>query len=63
MHQYLEDKIMLLKLILGAVIGGALGYLYYKKVGCPNGSCKITSSPYNSTIYGALMGILFSSTL
>lgn len=54
---------MLLKLILGTVIGGILGYLYYKKAGCPNGRCKITSSPYNSTIYGALMGFLLSSTL
>ena len=63
MPKRLGGKVMILKLILGTVIGGVFGYLYYKKVGCPNGSCKITSSPYNSTIYGALMGFLLSSTL
>ncbi|MFU0832710.1 MAG: YtxH domain-containing protein [Oscillospiraceae bacterium] len=49
--------------IAGAVIGGVLGLLYYKKVGCPTGSCPITSSPYCSTLYGAIMGMLIGSFL
>ncbi len=45
------------KLILVGVIGGAIvGYLYYHYVGCLPGSCGITSSPVNSSIYGAMMG-------
>lgn len=48
----------MLKSILGAVIGAGLGFLYYKKVGCPSGSCPITSNPYSSTIYGAILGFL-----
>ena len=49
------------KMIIGIIVGGALGFLYYAKVGCVTGSCPITSSPYISTIYGAIMGFLFAS--
>lgn len=37
-------------------LGAAAGYSYYYFVGCNSGSCAITSSPVNSTIYGAVMG-------
>lgn len=40
-------------------IGCALGYGYYYFIGCHAGSCAITSNPVNSTIYGALIGILW----
>lgn len=50
----------MLKVILGIAIGGALGYLYHKKVGCASGTCPITSNPYISTIYGALIGLLLT---
>ncbi len=43
---------------LGIVIGAAGGYLYWYYVGCASGSCDITSSPVNSTLYGGLMGVL-----
>lgn len=45
--------------IIGIVVGAAGGYAYYAFVGCAGGSCAITSSPVNSTIYGAIMGALF----
>lgn len=41
---------------LGIVIGAVSGYLYWYFVGCASGSCAITSSPVNSTLYGGLMG-------
>ena len=41
---------------LGIVIGAAGGYLYWYYVGCMSGTCAITSSPVNSTLYGGLMG-------
>ena len=45
--------------LLFYVLGGALlGYLYYRIVGCRSGVCPITSSPYISTLYGALMGLM-----
>jgi len=44
--------------LIGILIGGIAGYLYYRLVGCANGTCMITSKPINSTLYGALMGYL-----
>lgn len=52
---------MIVRAIIGIIIGGVLGFFYYKKVGCPSGSCPITSNPYSSTIYGVVMGLLISS--
>jgi len=50
----------MLKMIIGAVIGGTLGFLYYKLIGCASGTCPITSKPLNSILYGAVMGLLLS---
>lgn len=47
---------MVLRRIIGAVI---LGFIYYKNIGCSTGACLITSSKYISTIYGALIGLLY----
>lgn len=49
-------------LLLGAVMGAIGGYLYYYFVGCASGTCPITSKPFNSTLYGAMMGGLLLST-
>ncbi len=46
--------------IIGAVLGAVLGFLYYKFVGCSSGACPITSNPYISTVYGAILGILIA---
>lgn len=47
--------------IIGIFVGAIGGYAYYYYVGCASGSCAITSRPVNSTIYGALMGMLLFS--
>lgn len=44
--------------IIGAVIGAVGGLSYWKFIGCESGTCKITSSPLNSTLYFALLGAL-----
>lgn len=44
--------------LLGALLGAAGGYLYWKFIGCSTGTCPITSSPTISTLYGVLMGSL-----
>jgi hypothetical protein len=49
--------------IIGALVGGMLGFLYYYFIGCSSGSCIITSKPINSTLYGALMGGLLVSII
>jgi hypothetical protein len=47
--------------ILGTILGAIGGYSYYYFVGCASGTCAITSSPLNSTIYGIFMGgLLFN---
>jgi hypothetical protein len=46
--------------ILGILIGGILGFAYYKFIGCSSGTCPITSNPISSIIYGAVMGSLLS---
>ena len=51
----------MIKYINAPIIGGSLGYLYYKKIGCASGTCPITSNPYASIIYGSIIGLLFAS--
>lgn len=46
------------RILLGVIIGGPVGYLYYYFIGCYSGTCAITSNPINSTIYGAILGAL-----
>lgn len=46
--------------ILPLLIGAAGGFLYYKFIGCAAGTCPITSNPWSSTIYGAVLGLLVS---
>jgi len=47
------------KLFLPVVFGALGGFLYYNFIGC-NGSCAITSSPVNSTLYGSLFGLILT---
>lgn len=42
--------------LIGAIAGAIGGYLYYYFVGCASGTCGITSSPVNSTLYFAVLG-------
>lgn len=50
------------KQIIGSGIGALAGFLYYYFVGCANGTCLITSNPFISTVYGALLGFLLVGT-
>jgi hypothetical protein len=54
-------SVMIIRLIIGVVIGAGLGFAYYKFVGCSSGSCPITSNPYISSLYGALIGGMLSA--
>ena len=42
-------------------IGMIAGFAYYYFIGCTSGSCPITSNPWLSTGYGALVGLVFTS--
>lgn len=50
------------RLLFFVVIGALLGYLYQRFIGCRTGTCPITSSPYLSALYGALIGYLLSGS-
>ena len=54
----------MLKYIIGALIGGVIGYfVFYKLIGCSNGTCPITANPYLSTAYGVVLGILLAAVI
>jgi hypothetical protein len=44
--------------VIGIVIGIIGGYIYYVKVGCVSGTCPITSNPYMTMLWGAIIGYL-----
>ncbi|HRT09015.1 MAG TPA: DUF6132 family protein [Candidatus Paceibacterota bacterium] len=54
---------MVLRILIGVVVGGALGFAYYKLVGCSSGACPLTSNPVISTLYGMALGGLVASSL
>lgn len=53
---------MILKIVIGAVLGGGLGFAYYKFIGCSSGTCSLTSHPVISSIYGAVLGALLATS-
>ena len=49
---------MMIRLVIGAVVGGLLGYAMYRFIGCSSGACPLTSNPWISTILGMVFGAL-----
>lgn len=47
-----------LKMVVYPLIGGILGFGYYKFIGCKSGTCPITRNPFISILYGAMLGLL-----
>ena len=50
----------MLKSVSFIIIGGVVGFGWQRFVGCRTGTCPITSNPYISTLYGAMMGLMLS---
>lgn len=47
--------------IAGFVMAGAVaGFAFHRFVGCRTGTCAIWASPFLSTGYGALLGLLLA---
>jgi hypothetical protein len=57
------SKKKMIVIVIGAVLGGIAGFLFYRFVGCSTGTCKIASNPYLSTVYWAFLGALLANLL
>ena len=57
-----KPKSMILRIIIGSVVGGGLGFAYYKFVGCSTGTCPLTSNPIISSLYGMVVGALVAGS-
>ena len=55
-------KSIIVKILLVVAFAG-LGFLYYIFIGCKSGFCAITSNPYITTGYGALIGAFIAFAL
>lgn len=53
---------MTARIIIGVLVGGGLGFAWYKLVGCSTGTCPLTSHPIISTLYGAVIGGILASS-
>jgi hypothetical protein len=51
------------KPFIGVVAGGVVGFLYFYFVGCKSGTCAITTNPYRSILFGALLGFFLTGSL
>ena len=47
--------------IAGLIIGAIAGWCYWYFVGCASGTCPITSKPFNSALYGSVVGAMVLS--
>ena len=54
---------MILRILIGLVIGGGLGFAWHKFVGCSTGACPLVANPWLSTLYGAAIGVLIASNV
>lgn len=55
-----KPPIMLVRATVGIVLGGLAGFGLYRYVGCADGTCLITSSPWGSVIYFMILGFILS---
>jgi hypothetical protein len=53
----------MIQVIIGAIVGGIFGFLFYRFIGCKTGSCVIAGNPYISTVYWAFLGGLVANLL
>ncbi|HEX9780437.1 MAG TPA: DUF6132 family protein [bacterium] len=50
-----------MRMVAGALLGALAGSLWSRLIGCATGACPITSKPFISMLYGALLGLLLAA--
>jgi hypothetical protein len=55
-----KAPVMLVRAVIGIVLGGLGGFGLYRYVGCADGTCLIASSPWGSVIYCMILGFVLS---
>lgn len=53
---------MILNVVIGAVLGAAAGFAWQRLIGCSTGACPLMGSPWVSTAYGLVAGILVATS-
>lgn len=49
-----------MKILMGIIVGGAIGFAVGHFGRCTTGACPLTSNPWISTIIGASLGLVLS---
>lgn len=52
---------MNMKNAIGMLAGAALGFAYYKFIGCTSGGCPLTSNPWITVLVGLVFGAMVTS--
>ena len=53
---------MILRMVIGTIVGAALGFTWYKLVGCSDGACPLTGNRFVSILYGMAVGALMAAS-
>jgi hypothetical protein len=53
--------ISLIRVVIGGLIGAAIGFTMYKVVGCRTGACPLTGNPFVAIFLWGLMGALLGA--
>jgi hypothetical protein len=58
----MKGQVMILRILIGAIMGAGLGFGWHKLVGCSTGACPLTANPFVSTLYGMAVGALMAAS-
>ena len=50
----------ILRILVGTVIGAAVGFVVYRYIGCRTGACPLTGNPYIAIVMYALFGAVIA---
>ena len=51
----------ILRTVLGAVAGAAIGYLTDRFIGCRTGTCPLTSNPWTAMLVWSIVGAIVTA--